>query len=311
MFLDLHGRDFLSLRDFSAEEILYLIDEATQFKKKFHRLDQSQDLKGKTLGCIFEKSSTRTRISVQVAMGFLGGNSLYLNWNDLQLAVGEPIRDTASVLARYLHGILARVYAQNTLETLATYSEVPVINALSDLYHPMQTLADLMVIKERLGRLDNVKIAWVGDGNNVAHSLLIGAAKLSLDMTVASPVEYRINPDIEKYVMEVASETGSKIILTEDPDKAAKGAHVVSTDTFVSLGDEAEKEKRYNDFKGYSVTKELVNTSDTNYIFLHCLPRKDPGPEAEDAVFYGDHSVIWDQAENRLHTAGALFKNLL
>ena len=309
--MNLHGRDFLTLRDFSAEEILYLIDEAIQFKEKFHRLEPSQILKGKTLGCIFEKSSTRTRVSVQVAMGFLGGNSLYLNWNDLQLAVGEPIRDTASVLTRYLHGILARVYAQSTLDTLAQHSEVPVINALSDLYHPMQGLADLMVIKEHLGRLDNLKIAWVGDGNNVAHTLLIGAVKLGLDMTIASPKEYQINPKIEKYCMEIASDTGSQIILTESPEEAAEGAHVVSTDTFVSLGDEAEKEKRFQDFEGYSVTEKLVKASDSNYIFLHCLPRKDPGPEAEDAVFYGDHSVIWDQAENRLHTAGAIFKNLL
>jgi len=309
--LDLRGRDFLTLRDFSADEILYLIDEAIKFKDKFHKLESSQDMKGKTLGCIFEKSSTRTRVSVQVAMGFIGGNSLYLSWNDLQLAVGEPIRDTAGVLTRYLHGILARVFAQSTLDTLAKYSTVPVINALSDLYHPMQTLADLMVMKEHLGRLDNLKIAWVGDGNNVTHSLLIGAVKLGLDMTIATPPNYKINPEIEKYALGIARETGSQVVFTESPAEAADGAHAVNTDTFVSLGEEAEKEQRFKDFKGYTVTEELVKRSAPNYIFMHCLPRKDPGPEAEDAVFYGKNSVIFDQAENRLHTAGALFKNLL
>ncbi len=307
--MDLHGRHMLTLADFEPEEIRFLLEESAAWKVKFEKRELTRPLAGKSLAMIFEKRSTRTRVSCEVAMTFLGGHPLFLGRDDIQLGGGETIADTASVLCRMNDGILARVFAHDTVVELAKHSNVSVINALSDKYHPLQILADFLTIKEHFGGYEGKKIGWVGDGNNVAHSLFLTSGKLGVDMTVATPVGYMMNSDVVELSQSFARESGASLVQTNDAKIAADSADVLVTDTFISMGEEAQKEEKLKAFDGFSVTQELTDLASKDYIFMHCLPRKEF--EVSDEVFFGDHSVVFDEAENRLHTAIATFVNLL
>ncbi len=302
------GRSLLTLKDLSTDEIRFLLDEALEFKKNRSNFIQNQPLRGKTLGMIFQKRSTRTRVSTETAMVELGGHALFLGKDDIQLGENESLYDTSKVLGRMVSGILARVFDHTDVEILAEHSGVPVINALSDLFHPLQGLADIMTIEEHLGRLEGVNIAWIGDGNNVCHSLMISSVKMGINIYIATPEEYEPDPKVVEYCKKKAS-SPEQIKLTHDPIMAATGANVVVTDTFVSMGQESEKQEKFKKFEGFQVNTQLVQHSDKNFIFLHCLPRHKE--EVTDEVIYGEHSVVFDEAENRLHTVAAVLKNVL
>ncbi|RKO67726.1 ornithine carbamoyltransferase [Desulfofundulus salinus] len=299
------GRDLLSLHDFTPEEIMTILDLADDLKSKQKRGIPHPYLAGKTLGMIFQKSSTRTRVSFEVAMYQLGGYALYLNASDLQLGRGESIADTARVLSRYLDGIMIRTYAQADVEELARYADIPVINGLTDLLHPCQILADLQTIREHKGRLAGLKLAYVGDGNNVCHSLLFGCAKTGMHISVASPPGYQPRADIVEKARADASSTGSRIEILTDPVAAVAGADVVVTDVWASMGQEQESEQRKKVFAPYQVNEELVRHARPDFIFLHCLPAH-RGEEVTAEVIDGPHSVVWDEAENRLHAQKAV-----
>jgi len=263
-------------------------------------------LAGKNIAMIFQKPSTRTRVSFEVAVQHLGGLAIILDWSQLQLGRGETVADTARVLDRYVNGIVARVFAQGDLEELAQYAKVPVINALSDLYHPCQALCDLYTIWERKGSLEGLKLTYVGDGNNVCNSLLIGCSKVGMDITVACPAEHRPYEGAVNWALENATESGSKVEITDDPHKAVKGAHIVYTDVFVSMGAEEERQKRLETFlPKYQVNSELFKHATEEALFMHCLPAH-RGEEVTAEVMDGPRSIVWDQAENKLHTAKAL-----
>jgi ornithine carbamoyltransferase len=279
-----------------------------KFKANRSQFVKDQPLKGKTLAMIFQKRSTRTRVSTETAMVELGGHALFLGKDDIQLGVNESLYDTAKVLGRMVSGILARVFDHSDVETLAEHSGVPVINALSDQFHPLQGLADIMTIREHLGKLKGLKIAWIGDGNNVCHSLMISSIKLGMNMYIATPEGYEPDPKVFKYCKD-NSLSSEQIQLTTDPIIAATDANVVVTDTFVSMGQEAEKEEKLRKFSGFQVDNQLVQHSDKDFIFLHCLPRHKE--EVTDDIIYGKHSVVFDEAENRLHTVAAVLKNVL
>ncbi|MFX1285123.1 MAG: ornithine carbamoyltransferase [Promethearchaeota archaeon] len=308
MTINMKGRSLLTLKDLSPEEIRFLIDEATEFKTHRSQFIQSQPLNGKTLGMIFQKRSTRTRVSTETAMVELGGHALFLGKDDIQLGVNESIQDTAKVLGRMVSGILARVFDHADVEILAKYSGVPVINALSDLFHPLQGLADLMTIEEHLGKLKGVNIAWIGDGNNVCHSLMIASIKMGMNICIATPEEYEPDSTVLEYCMNNTS-SSEQIKVIHDPIMAAKDANVVVTDTFISMGQESEKEEKLRKFEGYQVNSQLVHHSAKDFIFMHCLPRHKE--EVTDEIIYGKHSVVFDEAENRLHTVAAVLKNVL
>jgi len=260
---------------------------------------------------IFQKPSTRTRVSFEVAMSQLGGTALYLSSSDLQLGRGETISDTAKVLSRYVDGIMARVYEQKDLEELAAAASVPVINGLSNLTHPMQILADLLTIWEKKGRVTGVKVAYVGDGNNVCNSLLVGCTKLGANIAVACPPDYRPEGQHLAWARENAAKSGSEITITTEPAEATRGADVVYTDVFVSMGQDAERERRAKAFlPKYRVTDETLKTASLDVIFMHDLPAH-RGEEVTNEVIDGPHSVVWDQAENRMHTAKAVLSLLL
>ncbi|MHA1687672.1 MAG: ornithine carbamoyltransferase [Candidatus Heimdallarchaeaceae archaeon] len=307
--MDLKGRDLLSLKDFSAEEIRYLLDESKRLKQSFKTGKRDLPLAGKTLGMIFQKRSTRTRVSTETAMYFLGGHALFLSSSDIQLGAGETIKDTARVLSRMVHGVLARVYAHSDVEELAKYSSVPVINALSDKYHPLQILADLLTIEEHKGKLKGLKLAWIGDGNNVANSLLIGCSKMGISMYVATPKGYENPSDVVELVRTFAKESGAEIVITNDPVEAVTDADIVVTDTFVSMGEESKAQEKIKAFSNYVVTSELCSHAKSDYVFMHCLPYKHK--EATEEVFESEHSIVFDEAENRLHTVMAVLKALM
>ncbi|MDQ0285446.1 ornithine carbamoyltransferase [Desulfofundulus luciae] len=299
------GRDLLSLHDFTPEEIITILDLADDLKSKQKRGIPHPYLAGKTLGMIFQKSSTRTRVSFEVAMYQLGGYALYLNASELQLGRGESIADTARVLSRYLDGIMIRTYAQADVEELARYADIPVINGLTDLLHPCQVLADLQTIREHKGRLAGLKLAYVGDGNNVCHSLLFGCAKTGMHISVASPPGYQPRAEIVEAARADASSTGSRIEILTDPVAAVAEADVVVTDVWASMGQEQESEQRKKVFAPYQVNEELVRHAKPDFIFLHCLPaHRDEEVTAE--IIDGTHSVVWDEAENRLHAQKAV-----
>ncbi|SHJ40620.1 ornithine carbamoyltransferase [Desulfofundulus thermosubterraneus] len=299
------GRDLLSLHDFTPEEIITILDLADDLKSKQKRGIPHPYLSGKTLGMIFQKSSTRTRVSFEVAMYQLGGYALYLNASDLQLGRGESIADTARVLSRYLDGIMIRTYAQADVEELARYADIPVINGLTDLLHPCQILADLQTIREHKGRLAGLKLAYVGDGNNVCHSLLFGCAKTGMHISVASPPGYQPRAEIVEKARADALSTGSRIEILTDPVAAVAGADVVVTDVWASMGQEQESEQRKKVFALYQVNGELVRHAKPDFIFLHCLPAH-RGEEVTAEIIDGTHSVVWDEAENRLHAQKAV-----
>lgn len=306
----LKGRDFISLKDFSAEELWYLIETAKDLKEQQKRGVDAPFLKGKTLGMIFTKASTRTRVSFEVGMYQLGGYALFLSAEATQIKRGEPIADTARVLSRYLDGIMIRTFKHQDVLDLAAQADIPVINGLTDLLHPCQALADLMTIHEKKGKLSAVKIAYIGDGNNMVHSLLYGAAKFGMEIAVASPPAYMPAEDVVKEARMIASQTNGRIELTNDPWQAVKGADAVYTDVWASMGQEAEREERLKAFHGYQVNAELLRVAAEGAIIMHCLPAH-RGEEITEEVFEGEQSVVFDQAENRLHLQKAILASLL
>jgi ornithine carbamoyltransferase len=274
-------------------------------KSQLLRGEEHPLLKGKTLAMIFEKPSTRTRVSFEVGMWQLGGYALYLSASDLQLGRGETIADTARTLSRYVNGIMARVFAHQTILDLVKYSGVPIINGLSDYTHPCQGLADLFTIYEKKGKLSGLRLAYVGDGNNVAHSLLYGCSKVGMDITLACPKGYEPDPEVVSKAKEEGKGSGCKVKVTHDPKEAVQNADIVYTDVWASMGQEKEHEKRIKVFKPYQVNIKLVKEAKEDYLFMHCLPAH-RGEEVTDEVADSKNSVIFDQAENRLHAQKAL-----
>lgn len=308
--VNLKGRDFLCLADFTAEELTYLLDLAAELKTMQKEGISYQPLKGKTLGMIFEKASTRTRISFEVGIYQLGGQGMFFSSRDLQIGRGEPISDTAQVISRYLDGIMIRTFEHEKVEELAKYSSVPVINGLTDQFHPCQILADFQTIIEKKGTLKGLKMAYVGDGNNMAHSMMNGCAKLGMDVAIASPEGYMPDPEVVNMAKGFAEISGSKVIVTDDPIEAVKNADMIYTDVWASMGQEAEQEKRAKIFAPYQVNSELTKYADADYLFMHCLPAH-RGEEVSADVIDGKHSVIFDEAENRLHIQKAIMAAIM
>ena len=296
--------NLISIADLSGEDILRLIQSAEAFRARRGR--HGQPLEGKSLAMIFEKPSTRTRVSLEVAAWELGGHPLYLSANDLQLGRGETIADTARVLSRYVHGITARVHAHGTVLQLAEHASVPVINALSDWEHPLQILADLQTIRQNFQALDGLQIGWIGDGNNVCNSLILASAILRMEITVASPPGY--GPKAE--ILEEARALGGSPQVVEEPEEAAGGADVLVTDTWVSMGDEAEEAERLRVFGRYQINSQLMDLAGDGAIALHCLPAH-RGQEITDEVMDGPRSRVFDEAENRMHTSKAVMAWLM
>jgi ornithine carbamoyltransferase len=303
-------KHLLSLHDLSVKEVEDLLKLAIKLKSDLKNGIPHELLKGKTLGMIFSKSSTRTRVSFEVGMHQLGGYPLFLSSNDIQLGRGETIYDTAQVLSRYLDGIMIRTFKQSDVEDLAKYGTIPIINGLTDLYHPCQILADLQTVYEYKGKLKGLKMAYIGDGNNVTHSLLHGCAKVGMDIAVATPKQYQCLDEVVEEAKSDAKETGAKITITNDPVEAIKNADVVYTDTWVSMGQEAEKEQKVKEFDGYQVNEVLVSHAKPDYMFLHCLPAY-RGYEVTEGVIDSKNSAIFDEAENRLHAQKAVLVSLL
>ena len=293
-------RHFLTLNDFGKDEILEMINLARKIKKEAKARDFKPYLKDQKLAMIFEKSSTRTRVSFDVGMNELGGHALFLSSSDIQIGRGEPIKDTARVISRMCDLIMARVNRHETLEELAKFSRVPVINGLSDKFHPVQLMADLMTAVECGLKIDEIKAAFVGDGNNMAHSWLMLASKLGFELRIATPKGYEPDADVVNLAMKNAQISGAKIYLTRDVKEAVSGANLVTTDTWVSMGQEAEKEKRLKDFAGFCVDENLMKLAAPQAIFLHCLPAY-RGYEVSEAVFEAHADEIFAEAENRLH----------
>lgn len=302
--------DFISLHDCTPEQISGLLELAIKLKKEQKAGIPHPLLKGKTLGMIFTKSSTRTRVSFEVGMTQLGGYPLFLSSNDLQLGRGEPIYDTAKVLERYLDGIMIRTFAHQDVLDLAKYADIPVINALTDLLHPCQVLADLQTIYEKKGALKGLKLAYIGDGNNMANSLLYGCGKMGLDCAVATPAEYKPDAEVVENAKGDFAASGASMLLTQDPAEAIKDADIVYTDTWVSMGMEAEKAERVKLFMPYQVNGALFAKAKDDAIFMHCLPAY-RGYEVTEDVIDGAHSVIFDEAENRLHAQKAVMATLM
>ena len=296
-------RDFLAIADLSQEEIGRLMDLAGRMKKGTYR---ETPLAGKTLAMIFAKSSTRTRVSFEVGTYQLGGQALFLSSKDIQLGRGEPISDTARVLSRYVDGIMIRTFDHGEVEELARCASVPVINGLTDLLHPCQVLADLYTVKEAFGGWEGKRVAWVGDGNNMANSWIDAAGVLGFELRLACPEGYEPN----RAIFERAKAAGACVSITEAPEDAVEGAHVVNTDVWASMGQEEEAAARRNAFKGYTVDAELMKLADPGAIFLHCLPAH-RGEEVTTSVFEGPQSRVWDEAENRLHVQKALLASLM
>ena len=302
----LKGKDMLSIHDLSVDEVQEILALAKELKAKQKAGVPHKILKGKTLGMIFEKSSTRTRVSFETGMYQLGGQALFLSNRDLQLGRGEPIRDTARVLSRYLDGIMIRTFGHDRVEELAKWADIPVINALTDLLHPCQVLTDLLTIEEYKGKnLKGLKMAYVGDGNNMTNSFLYGCAKVGMTFVAATPEDYRPDETVFKNALEDAKETGAELSLVTDPKEAVKDADIVVTDTWASMGQEAEHEARKKIFAPYQVNKELLKGADKRVIVMHCLPAY-RGEEITEEVLEANADVIFDEAENRLHTQKAI-----
>jgi ornithine carbamoyltransferase len=295
-------RHFLAIPDFSKSELLSVFDLAARMKQGDYR---ETPLAGKTLGMIFAKSSTRTRVSFEVGAFQLGGHALFLSSRDIQLGRGEPIRDTARVLSRYLDGIMIRTFDHADVEELARFGSIPIINGLTDLLHPCQVMADLLTIRETLGGWDGKAIAWVGDGNNMANSWIDAAGSLGFELRLACPKGYEPNVEILE-----RNRKKARITLTTDPEEAVHGAQVVNTDVWASMGQEEEQEQRARAFQGYIVDRNLMRLADRGAIFLHCLPAH-RGEEVSEEVIEGRQSKVWDQAENRLHVQKAIMAFLM
>jgi ornithine carbamoyltransferase len=307
---DLRGRSFISIHDFSCQEIEYMLEVAAGLKQMQKNHQPTPYLAGKTLGMIFQKSSTRTRVAFEVGMYQLGGYALFLSPRDIQLGRGETVKDTAQVLGRMVDGIMIRTFDHEEVLELAKWSGIPVINGLTDLLHPTQVIADLLTIKEHKGRLKGLKLAYIGDGNNVAHSLLFGGAKTGLDVVIACPDDYTPREDIISLAREDARETGAKLSVVRDPVEAVQGADVVYTDVWASMGQEDEAEEKEKQFLAYQVNAQLLSNAKPDAIVLHCLPAK-RGKEITDEVLDGPQSAVFDEAENRLHAHKAIMALLM
>ena len=305
---EIMARNVISILDLS-DSLNETLRIAGEIKKKYKNGESYSPLEGKSLGMIFEKPSTRTRISFEVGTTQLGGHALYLSPKDLQLGRGETIADTAKVLSRYVDGIMYRAFEHDMMVELAENSTVPVISGLDDVEHPCQIVADLLTIKENKDNFEQ-KLVYVGDGNNVCHSLLLGSALVGMDMTACVPEGYDPDQDIVDKAKEIGKENGGEIDVQRKPSKAVKDADVIYTDVWVSMGDEEEKEKRMNDFEGYQINKELISNADDDVIVMHCLPAH-RGVEITSEVMDGPHSVVFDQAENRLHAQKAIMAELM
>ncbi len=299
------GRNLLSIQDLSAKEIGQVLDLADAMKREQKAGKGKEVLHGKTLAMIFAKPSTRTRVSFETGMTQLGGHALYLGMNDLQVGRGETIADTARTLSRYVDVIMARLFKHQDAVELAKYATVPVINGLTDLHHPCQTLADLQTIREHLGKLKGVNVSWVGDGNNVCNSLMLGCSIVGANFSPACPAGFEPPADVVSQAKKNATASGSKITVQNDPAKAVAGADVIYTDVWVSMGQEKEAEKRIETMKKYQLNAALVKKAKGSVIVMHCLPAH-RGLEITDEVVDGPHSVVWDQAENRMHSQKAL-----
>ena len=308
--MNLKGKDFLSLLDFDRETLSYLLDLAAKLKQE-NKIGQTHHiLKNKTLAMIFAKPSLRTRVSFEVGIQQLGGNAVVLKQDEINLGVRETIADTARVLSRYVDGVMIRTFAQEDVVEFAKYADVPVINALTDLSHPCQVMADLLTIKEHFGSFENLKLAYVGDGNNMAHSLMAGCSIMGMDVSIGCPNDYE--PD-EKYLArckEIAQKSGSKIQITPNQIDAVKNANVIYTDVWASMGQEDEAEARRKIFKPYQVNKELLMNAADSVIILHCLPAH-RGEEITEEVLEKHASIIFEQAENRLHAQKAIMASIM
>lgn len=292
-------RHFLTLKDFSAQEILEILALSKEIKDDLKKGIRPPLMQGKVLGMIFEKSSTRTRVSFESGIYQLGGMGMFLSNRDIQLGRGEPMKDTARVISRMVDMVMIRTSGHERIEEFAKYSQVPVINGLTDSYHPVQLMADYLTMMEQ-GKDQNPIVAYVGDGNNMTHSWLMLASKLGFELRVATPRGYEPNLKIFEEAQKIASLSGAKITLTNDPKRAVEGADVVTTDTWASMGQEEEKEKRVRDFQGYCVDSALMGLAKSDAIFLHCLPAY-RGQEVSEEVLEGPQSLVFDEAENRLH----------
>jgi len=307
--LSLKGRDFLSLGDYTVEELWQILNEALRLEKLGNKSPRVLD--GKFLVMIFQKPSTRTRVSFEVAVKQLGGNVMCLGWNEMQLSRGETIPDTARSLECYVDGIVARVTEHDHLLELAEYANIPVINALSDVHHPCQALSDILTIYKLRGSLEALKLAWIGDGNNVCNSLLLACSKFGINMSVACPPGHEPKEEAVKMAKMEAVKTGLKIEITSEPLIAVRKADIIYTDTFISMGREAEREKRLQTFlPKYQVTPKLFEYANEGCVFMHCLPAH-RGEEVVDEVIDGPRSIVWSQAENRLHPQKALLSKLI
>jgi ornithine carbamoyltransferase len=300
-------KDLLSIYNLSKEEIDELFIRAKEIKEKQRKGIIYQPLLSKTLGMIFEKPSTRTRVSFEVGMYQLGGHAIYLRWKDTQLGRGESIRDTALTLSRYLNCVMIRTFSQETIEEFARYATIPVINGLTDFCHPCQILSDIFTIIENKGTYQKIKVAYIGDGNNIAHSWIDAALRLGFDLNLACPNKHQ--PD-RKVLNRAKQEAISKIEVTSDPYQAVKDADVISTDTWVSMGQEMEYQERIKVFKEYQVNAQLLNVAKKDVVVMHCLPAH-RGEEITDEVMDGAHSIIFDQAKNRLHLQKAILVTLM
>ncbi|MDE2027017.1 MAG: ornithine carbamoyltransferase [Candidatus Omnitrophica bacterium] len=301
-------RDLIRLSDYSGDEILGLIDSADRLKKQKGKL--RADLEGKSVALVFQKPSNRTRVSFEVGVYELGGHCLYLGPDEINLGKRETTHDVAKTLSRYVHCIVARVFDNKDIVELAKYADVPVINALCDLYHPCQALADIQTIREQFGRFKGLTLAYVGDGNNVFHSLMVACVKVGINVRFAGPKGYDPNPDIVRQAREFARKSKCTIELGRDPKEAVKGANVIYADVWVSMGQEKETQKRVKEFKGYQINAALMKLAHKDYVFMHCLPAHRE-LEVTAEIIDGKHSVIFDQAENRLHAQKAVLLKLL
>ncbi len=301
-------KDFIALTDFSSDELTGMLDLADRMKQSPQEFDSV--LKGKTLGMIFNKKSTRTRISFQVGMFQLGGMGLFRGPEDLQLARGETISDTGQVLSRFLDGIMIRTFSHSEVLDLAKYASVPVINGLTDFNHPCQALADMMTLREKFGKLEGLKLAYVGDSNNVAVSLLFACVKLGLNISLVSPKGYTITKEALDMSREEAASKNLNVILTEDIQEGVAGANIIYTDVWTSMGQEKEQQKRLKDLSGYTVNDQVMGWAGPQAVFMHCLPAH-RGEEVAASVIDGKSSIVFDQTENRLHLQKAVMVSLM
>lgn len=308
--MSLVNKDLLSIHDLTAREIEEIFDLSQELKDKQKKGIQHHILKGKTLGMIFQKSSTRTRVSFEVGMYQLGGSALFLSANDLQIGRGEPVRDTARVMSRYVDGIMIRTFSHAEVEELAHYSTIPIINGLTDLLHPCQALADLFTVREHKGDLKGLKMAYIGDGNNMANALLHGCAKVGMHITVATPAGYAPDKRIIAEAQEAAAASGAKIVITNNPMEAATGADVLYTDVWASMGQETEQMARKRAFADFQINSTALEAANKDAIVMHCLPAH-RGEEITNEVIEGPQSVVFDEAENRLHVQKAIMALLI